>query len=124
MTSLKRVSYRIVGHDVVSKVVGVTFEGRPDRIKRLNKGDIVKVVPKPHPKHEQAIIIYVRSPESGNRIDIGYLPRELANIVHQNFIDNGKPENVIGAILEIIGGFDIGISTGIIIGFTMPSGRK
>lgn len=124
MASLSTVAYRIVGHEVVSKLSGVTFDGRPDKIKRLTKGDVLKLVPTPHPKHEQAIIVYARNSNNNNRIDIGYLPRELADIVHQNFLDNGNPENVIGVVLEITGGFGVDISTGVVIGFTMPSGRK
>ncbi len=124
MSSPNSVPYRIFLHDVVSKLVGVTFEGRQERIKRLSEGDIVQVTPKPHPSHEQAIMVYATDYNSGKLVDIGYLPKELANIVYMNFLDNGNPLFVKGAVTKVTGGFAVDVATGVIIGFTMPSGRK
>lgn len=124
MSSPNSVPYRIFLHDVVSKLVGVTFDGRQDRIKRLSEGDIVQLRPRPHPDHEQAIMVYATGYTSGMLVDIGYLPKELANIVHKNFLDNGNPLSVKGAVTKITGGFAVDVATGVIIGFTMPSGRK
>lgn len=124
MNTPNSVPYRIFVNEVVSKLVGVTFENRQDRIKRMSEGDVIQVTPKPHPKHKQAIMVYATDFSSGSLIDIGYLPKELANIVHQNFLDNGNPAFVEGAVTKITGGFAVDVATGIIIGFTMPSGRK
>ncbi len=120
MTPTKKLPYKIIGDNVVSKLVGVSFDDRPARIRTLSKGDVLRISPRPHVKHDQAVIVYVSS--SGD--DIGYLSRDLADIVYKNFIDNGHPESVEGAVLEIIGGFAVDVNIGVIIGFTMPSGRK
>lgn len=120
MATSKRLPYKIIGDNVVSKLVGVSFDDRPNRIRTLSKGDVIRVAPRPHVKHDQAVIVYSMSAD----YDIGYLPRELADIVYLNFVDNEHPESVEGTVLEIIGGYAVEVNIGIIIGFTMPSGRS
>jgi len=115
----KLVEYTIVGHDVVCKVAGVSFEGRQGRIRTMSTGDILTIQPTPHPTHEQAVKVFPK----GNPEDMGYLPRLLADIVYANFMENGNPIYVEGSLLEITGGFSVEVNVGMIIGFTMPSGR-
>lgn len=89
---------------LLSKVVGVTFEGRQEIIELMSITDLIQLRPEPQNQYdENAIAVWVAfPPESGmENAQIGYLPKEIAAQVAPHM----DGEYFIGTVDEINGGF-------------------
>lgn len=113
--------YAIFGDNrVVSRVAGISFEGRQDHARLLKKGDLLLLIPTPHPKHAKGIKVFVRKTEYGGK-SIGWLPRTLADKVCGQINEFRGKDHVTAEVLEVNGGYAEGISIGITLGFVIPS---
>lgn len=111
---------------LLSKVAGVTFEGRQEVIERMHGNEVVQLRPEPQNKYDaNAIAVWVAfPPESGmEAAQIGYLPKEIAAQV----VPHMDGENFIGEIDEITGGFfkydGSQASYGVIVRVELPNGN-
>ena len=95
-------------------VVGVTFDGRQEVVRRLRKGDSVMLVREPdNPFDTNAIRV-----ERMNGEQFGYLNRQLAAQVAPRFDTYGKP--MPGCITFITGIPSPGYIRGAVVQFTIP----
>lgn len=84
------------------RVVGVTFEGRQDIIKRLHGDEPCRLEPEPTNAYDpNAIAVMVALPDGVQQI--GYLPKDIAAIVAPHL----DGENLMCHITELTGGFMI-----------------
>ena len=84
------------------KVAGVTFEGRQEILATMHAGMPVQIKPEPENKYDHnALAVYVGIGWE-NVPRIGYIPRELAEIIAP-FLDG---EALIGKVAEMTGGFE------------------
>ena len=111
---------------LLSKVAGVTFEGRQDIIDQMTLTDLIQLRPEPQNKYDpNAIAVWVAfPPESGREnAQIGYLPKEIAAEVAP-LMDG---EFFIGSVDEINGGFlkwdGSQASYGVIVRVELPNGN-
>lgn len=111
---------------LLSKVVGVTFEGRQEIIELMSITDLIQLRPEPQNQYdENAIAVWVAfPPESGMKnAQIGYLPKEIAAQVAPHM----DGEYFIGSVDEINGGFlkwdGSNASYGVIIRVELPHGE-
>jgi hypothetical protein len=87
---------------IVTKVAGVTFEGRQDVIARLRGNEPCRIVPEPNNPHDpNALAVHV-AVEPGEVKHVGFVPRELAAQVAPHL----EGEAIMVRLLEITGGFE------------------
>lgn len=95
-----------LGRDLQAYVVGVTFDGRQERIKRLAEGKArftpVKIERERTNPHDFYAVRVVAEIEDGSWEQVGYLPRQMAKLVCSS-LDNGI--NIDAKITRIKGGF-------------------
>jgi len=110
---------------LLSKVAGVTFEGRQDVIEAMHGNEAVQLRPEPQNQYDaNAIAVWVAfPPESGmEAAHIGYLPKEIAAQVAPHM----DGESLMGWVDEITGGFrkwDGSIASyGVIVRVELPNG--
>lgn len=85
----------------VTKVAGVTFEGRQEIIQRITKDMPCRLEPEPtNPFDENAIAVKVAT-APGVVEHIGYVPKNLAAFVAPHL----QGESIMVRIAEITGGF-------------------
>lgn len=104
---------------IMTKVAGVTYNGRQEIISQLTGKEAVKIVPEPdNPYDANALAIHVAYALEMRHL--GYIPKELA----QMFAPLLEGEDVIGRIFEITGGFQkwdgTRASYGVIVEFEIP----
>ncbi len=88
---------------IISKVAGVTYEGRQDVIARLKGNEPARIVPEPTNKYDpNALAIHV-AVAPGEIKHVGFVPRDLAAQIAP-FLDG---EQVMVELLEVTGGFEI-----------------
>lgn len=90
--------------NLMSKVAGVTFEGRQEIIRTMIGDETIQLRPEPENKYDpNAIAVWVAFPNEARMpvSQIGYLPREIAEQIAPHL----DGESVIGHITEISGGF-------------------
>lgn len=111
---------------LVSKVAGVTFEGRQEYIGLMVGNEVAMLKPEPDNKYDpNAIAVWVALPPyvEPNPAKIGYIPREIAAEIAP-FLDG---ENLICSVREIVGGFtryDGEIATlGVVLEIEYPVGE-
>lgn len=86
---------------IVSKVSGVTFEGRQSTIAQLRGNEPCRIVPEPTNKYDpNALAVHVAV--KGEIKHVGYIPKELAAQIAP-LLDG---EQIMVHILEITGGFE------------------
>lgn len=86
---------------IVSKVAGVTYEGRQSIIARLQGDEPCRIVPEPADPHDpNAVAVHVATADGVKHI--GYVPRDLAKEIAPWL----EGEAVMVRILEIVGGFE------------------
>lgn len=110
---------------LLSKVAGVTFEGRQEIIDTMHGTEIIQLRPEPQNKYdENAIAVWVAfPPESGmEAAQVGYLPKEVAAKVAPHM----DGEYFVGYVDEITGGFlkyDGSVASyGLIVRVELPNG--
>ncbi len=91
---------------IITKVAGVSFEGRQDVIAKLHGDEPCRIVPEPTNLYDKnALAIHV-AVAPGEIRHVGFVPRDLAAQIAP-FLDG---EQVMCELLEITGGFEIGDS--------------
>ena len=86
---------------LVTKVNGVTFEGRQAYLEKLHGNEPCRVVPEPeNPYDPNALAVHVA--HNGDIYHVGYIPKELAAQIAPHL----EGEAVMVKILEITGGFE------------------
>lgn len=86
----------------VTKVAGVTFEGRQEILARVTKNMPCRLEPEPgNPYDSNAVAVKVAT-EPGKVEHVGYVPKNLAAIIAPHL----QGESVMVQILEITGGFE------------------
>lgn len=86
---------------VITKVNGVTFEGRQENLKQVHEGDDAKIVPEPTNEYDSnALAVYIAT--GGGVLHCGYIPRDLSIIIAPLL----EGEAVMAKVLEVTGGFD------------------
>jgi single-stranded-DNA-specific exonuclease len=87
--------------NLVSKVAGVTYEGRQDIIANLRGNEPCRLEPEPdNPYDPNAIKVIIALPD-GTKAHVGYLPRDLAKQVAPEL----DGEKLMVKIIEITGGY-------------------
>jgi len=106
-----------------SKVAGVTFEGRQDVIGTMAGSELAMLKPEPENKYDpNAIAVWIAFPPEAMReiAQIGYLPRQLAEVVAPYL----EGENLICTVHQITGGFmvdfDLQASYGVVLRIELP----
>ena len=104
---------------MLSKVVGVTFEGRQENLKKVNPGDPVQITPEPTNQYDpNALAVYIAC--RGQVLHCGYLPRDFAAMLAPKL----EGEKIMAKVLEVTGGFETTwcdtASLGLLIAFEMP----
>lgn len=85
----------------VTKVAGVTYEGRQDHIRQMKGNEPVRIVPEPENPHDpNALAVHVAL-KIGKVVHVGYIPRDLAAKVAPYL----EGESVMARIIEVTGGF-------------------
>ena len=83
-------------------VVGVTFEGRQQYIKKMHGDEPVRLEPEPlNPYDPNAIAVMVAFPDAIHQI--GYLPKDVAAMVAPHL----DGESLMCNIAELTGGFEL-----------------
>jgi len=86
---------------IITKVAGVTYEGRQDVIARLKGNEPARIVPEPTNKFDpNALAVHV-AVAPGEIKHVGFVPRDLAAQIAP-FLEG---EAVMVKLLEITGGF-------------------
>jgi single-stranded-DNA-specific exonuclease len=99
---------------MITKVVGVTFEGRQAIVAKLQVGEEIQLWREStNPYDESAIRV-----ERLNREQIGYINRFLAADLAPIFDAQGEP--VPGSVTRLTGSLSAGYSLGVWIAFTKP----
>ncbi len=86
---------------IVTRVAGVTYEGRQAILARLHGGEPVKIEPEPTNPHD-ANALKVLVALDGQVFHVGYIPRELAKDVAPHL----EGESMVTKVLEVTGGFE------------------
>lgn len=87
---------------IVSKVTGVTYEGRQSILATLQGGEAVMLKPEPdNPYDPNAIAVWVATAEGPQQV--GYIPRYLAAEIAPHL----EGESLITKIHEVTGGFEL-----------------
>jgi len=102
------------GKEVISKVVGVTFEGRQEVVARLHLGEHIQLRREPSNLYDPNAIRVERH----NGGQIGYLNRSLASAIAHRFDAHGVP--IKGTVINLTGCSFGGYSLGINISFILP----
>ncbi len=109
---------------LLSKVVGVTFEGRQEIIGMMHGSEVIQLRPEPSNQYDgNAIAVWVAFPPEARMeaAQIGYLPKEIATQVAPHM----EGEYFIGEVDEINGGFlkhdGTQASMGVIIRVELPN---
>ena len=87
----------------ITKVAGVTFEGRQAYLKQIDVSDPVKIEPEPDNKYD-ANALKVLVAHNGQIWHVGYIPRDLAATIAPHI----EGESFMATIREIVGDFDTG----------------
>jgi single-stranded-DNA-specific exonuclease len=105
---------------LVSKVAGVSFEGRQEVIARMRGSEPCRIVPEPtNPYDSNALAVWVAL-ETGERAQVGYVPRDLAELVAPHL----DGEQIMVKLLEITGGTDWFPTRGLLIQIEIPEGSE
>jgi hypothetical protein len=87
---------------IITKVAGVSFEGRQDVIAKLHGDEPCRIVPEPsNPYDKNALAIHV-AVAPGEIRHVGFIPRDLSAQIAP-FLEG---EQVMCTLLEITGGFE------------------
>lgn len=87
---------------VVSKVAGVTYEGRQDTIQKLQGNEPARIVPEPtNPYDPNALAVHVALAD-GTIAHVGFIPRDLAAVIAPHL----EGEAVMCRLLGVTGGFE------------------
>jgi single-stranded-DNA-specific exonuclease len=105
------------GDTVLTKVVGVTFDGRQAVIKQMTAGEILLLKREPYNRYDANAIRVERL----NGSQIGYLSKDLVQEIAAQFDQVGGSAK--GKLIEVIGGYGPGYSLGLRISFLIP-GKK
>ncbi len=100
--------------EVITKVVGVTFEGRQEVVARLHLGEQVHLRREPTNLYDPSAIRIERL----NGEQIGYFNRYLASDIAQHFDSHGVP--IKGTVINLTGCSFGGYSLGVNISFILP----
>lgn len=105
---------------LLTKVAGVTYEGRQEHIARMSAGLPVQLKPEPdNPYDPNAIAVYVGI-DWEDVPKAGYIPREFAAILAPLC----EGEAVIGRVVEVTGGFEkwdgSRATYGLLVEFSIP----
>lgn len=112
--SSNSVSSNNPGAHVITRVVGVTFEGRQAVVAALKVGEkIILRRESNNPYDSNAIRVERISGEQ-----IGYIDRYKAATLAAIFDAHGDPGE--GTVLQLTGGLSNGMSLGVVIEFTVP----
>jgi single-stranded-DNA-specific exonuclease len=88
---------------IVSKVAGVTYEGRQSIIALLRGDEPCRIVPEPTNAYDpNALAVHIATSDGVKHV--GFIPRELAKQIAPLL----EGEAVMVRILEITGGFETG----------------
>ena len=102
------------GCRIITRVVGVTFNGRQEVIAQLKYGEQVYLKREPkNPYDRNAIRV-----ERHNSNQIGYLNRYLASTLAPLFDNHNK--TVIAQVHCLSGNLHLGYSLGVVIAFHVP----
>ena len=102
------------GANIITKVVGVTFEGRQAVVAALKMGEEIILRREPtNPFDTNAIRVERCSGEQ-----IGYIDRYKAVTLASRFDAHGSP--IVGTVLQLTGGHSYGMSLGVVIEFSVP----
>lgn len=107
-------SPEVQGKEVITKVVGVTFEGRQEVVARLHLGEEILLYRDPSNLYDPNAIRVER--HSGEQI--GYLNRHLASAIVHRFDAHGGP--IKGTVINLTGSSFGGYSLGVNISFILP----
>jgi single-stranded-DNA-specific exonuclease len=102
------------GYRIVTKIVGVTFDGRQSIIAHLSIGESIRLQREPtNPYDNNAICV-----ETLNGWQIGYLNRHLAATLAPFF--DAHHQSITGNVYCLTGSLRPGYSLGVIITFNIP----
>lgn len=86
---------------LITKVTGVTFEGRQEIIKRLVGNEPCKIVAEPSNRYDpNALAVLVAY--DGQVHHVGYVPREIAAEIAPHL----EGEDTLAQLVEVNGGFE------------------
>jgi single-stranded-DNA-specific exonuclease len=102
------------GDTVLTKVVGVTFDGRQAVIKQMTAGEMLLLKREPYNRYDTNAIRVERL----NGSQIGYLSKDLAQEIAAQF--DHVEGSVKGKVIEVVGGYEPGYSIGLRISFLIP----
>lgn len=86
---------------LITRVNGVTFEGRQEYLKQIRTSDPCRIVPEPdNPYDPNALAIHVS--HDGQIWHVGFIPKELAAEIAPHL----EGEALMVRILEVTGGFE------------------
>ena len=112
--SSNSVSSNNPGAHVITRVVGVTFEGRQAVVAALEVGEKIILRREPSNPYDTNAIRVERF--SGEQI--GYIDRFKAASLASKFDAHGVL--IVGTVIQLIGGLSNGMSLGVVIEFTVP----
>ena len=88
---------------IITKVAGVTYEGRQDVIAKLHGDEPCRIVPEPTNPHDKNALAVMVAVAPGEVKHVGFVPRHLAAEIAP-FLEG---EQVMCELLEVTGGFEI-----------------
>lgn len=105
---------------LVTKVAGVTYEGRQEYIDQMTLDTPIRIVPEPHnPYDANALAVHAALAEKAI-VHVGYIPRDMAARVAP-YLDG---EQIMAKVREITGGFEMWDGTlaamGLLIEIELP----
>ena len=112
--SSNSVSANNFGTHMVTRVVGVTFDGRQAVVAKLKVGEKILLRREPSNPYDANAIRVERF--SGQQI--GYIDRFKAASLAPKFDAHGVL--VVGTVIQLVGGLSKGRSLGVVIEFTVP----
>ena len=83
------------------KVVGVTFEGRQEKIATLTRGKECILIPEPENRYDQNALAVWAQGET-ELLHVGYIPREMAALLAPYL----EGERITAIVYDITGGFE------------------